>query len=192
MGKAAPGAELWALISRLLAPQALAELGLLLACGLAAWGVARLLRGRSRREPGGSIWFGQRIVDGVLFPALALLGAVALRWSMRGVWPLSVIELAVPLLVSLLVIRITVRVLEVAFPNSRTVRLLERSLSWVVWGVLVLWLTGLLPIALDEMAAVHWKLGGADVTMRALVEGALSAAAVLVGALWLSAAIESR
>jgi small-conductance mechanosensitive channel len=58
--------------------------------------------------------------------------------------------------------------------------------------VLVLWVTGLLPLVLRELEAIHWKVGGADVSLRSLIEGALSAAAVLVAMLWVSAAIEAR
>jgi small-conductance mechanosensitive channel len=42
------------------------------------------------------------------------------------------------------------------------------------------------------MESIRWKLGGADVSLRSLLEGALSAVVVLVVALWISAAIESR
>ena len=102
------------------------------------------------------------------------------------------LHLAVPILASLVVIRIAVRVLRVAFPTSQAVRVLERSLSWLVWGVLVLWITGLLPLVLQELDAIGWKLGGADVSLRSLIEAALSALIVLVVMLWVSAAIESR
>jgi small-conductance mechanosensitive channel len=105
---------------------------------------------------------------------------------------LAVFRLAVPILASLLMIRVAVRVLRVAFPQSHAVRVIERTLSWLVWIALVLWVTGLLPLLLDELDAVKWKLGGADVSLRSLLEGALSALVVLVAALWISAAIESR
>jgi small-conductance mechanosensitive channel len=103
-----------------------------------------------------------------------------------------VLQLAVPILASLVVIRLAVRVLRIAFPQSPAVRAVERTFSWLVWGVLVLWLTGLLPLVLGEFEAVHWKLGGVDVSVRSLLEAALSAVVVLVGALWISAAIETR
>src|SRR5664279_1771236 len=51
-------------------PGAAAELAVLAVCLLAAWGVARLMRGRA--APNGSILFGDRVFDGLLFPALAL------------------------------------------------------------------------------------------------------------------------
>jgi small-conductance mechanosensitive channel len=186
----APG-ELGRVLPALLRPGALLEIVVLALCLLLAWGVARLWRGAQVRP--GSVWFGDRVVDGVLFPALALLFALAARWLVRAqVGDVAVFRLAVPILTSLLVIRIAVRVLRTAFPTSATVRLLERTLSWVVWIALVLWITGLLPLLLAEMEEVGWTVGGARLSLRSLVEGALSAAAVLVGALWLSAAIEAR
>ena len=177
-------------LSALGRPSALAELGVLAACLGLAWGLVWLLRPADRPT---SILFGARGVDGALFPLLALGLALAARWVLRGQHqPLALMQLAVPVLLSLALIRLSVRVLHAAFPASRVVRVLERSFSWAVWGVLVLWVTGLLPALLAEMEAIHWKIGGAPVTLRGLVEGVLTAGAVMVGMLWLSAVIEAR
>jgi len=189
----APVEDLGALLDSLQRADALIELAVLAACLGLAWLAVRLARGGTARPS--SIWFGERIVDGVLFPALALAFAVAARWALaRSGWVdvLAVFRLAVPILASLLMIRVAVRVLRVAFPQSHAVRVVERTLSWLVWIALVLWITGLLPLLLEELEAVKWKLGGADVSLRSLLEGVLSAGVVLVAALWISAAIESR
>lgn len=183
--------DLAALLAALQRPSALTEIAVLAACLLVAWGTARLWRGREPRP--GSIWFGDRIVDGVLFPVLALATAWGASHALAAAGlPLAVFRLAVPILMSLCVIRLGVRVLRVAFPQSQLVRVLERTLSWLVWVWAVLWVTGLLPAVLAEMEAVHWKLGGARVSLRSLVEGTLTAGLVLVLALWLSSAIEAR
>ncbi|WP_310732248.1 mechanosensitive ion channel domain-containing protein [Ideonella sp. A 288] len=176
------------LLAALLRPTALAELGALALCLVGAYAVVRLLH---RGETGG-VWFGDRGFDGVLFPLLALGFALAARWTLKSQLPLAVFKLAVPILASLAVIRVTVRVLHVAFPTSRIVRALERTVSWMVWIVLVLWLTDLLPLVLAEMEAIQWHIAGAQVSLRSLVEGALSAVVVLVLVLWLSATIEAR
>ncbi|MBQ1762255.1 MAG: mechanosensitive ion channel [Aquincola sp.] len=106
--------------------------------------------------------------------------------------PRAVLNLAVPVLLSLCAIRVAVRVLQAAFPQSPLVRLVERWLSWLVWLCLVLWLTGLLPLVVAELEAITWTVGGSQVSLRSVIEGALSAVVVLVAVLWLSAAIESR
>jgi small-conductance mechanosensitive channel len=185
-----PGPELDAFLAKLFSASALAELALLAACLGGAWLAVRLIRGAAARP--GSIWFGDRIVDGVLFPVLALGAALLVRWLIRDAVPVTVFRLAVPILSSLVIIRVGVRVLHVAFPTSALVRALERTLSWFVWVGLVLWLTGLLPLIVAELDQIRWTMGGTPVSVRALVEGALTAVVVLVFALWISAAIESR
>ena len=190
---AAPAEDFDAWLAALLRPSVLIEMVVLAACIGLAWLMVRLARASldPQRRPN-SVWFGARIVDGVLFPVAALLCALAARWALKASLPVALLHIAVPILASLVVIRIAVRVLHVAFPTSHAVRVLERTLSWLVWGVLVLWVTGLLPLVMRELEAIHWKLGGVDVSLRSLIEGALSAAAVLVAVLWVSAAIEAR
>jgi small-conductance mechanosensitive channel len=182
--------DLSALIDSLTHPSALLELAVLAACLGAAWLVVRTLRGTVHRPA--SVWFGARLVDGVLFPVLALAFALLGRWLLAKTQTVAVLQLALPILASLVIIRVAVRVLRKAFPNSGLVRVIERTISWLVWIAMVLWVTGLLPLLLQEMEGIRWKLGGADVSLRSLLEGVLSAVVVLVVALWISAAIESR
>ncbi|MEF7616266.1 mechanosensitive ion channel domain-containing protein [Aquincola sp. MAHUQ-54] len=189
-----PASSLHAWFEALLRPAALVELALLAAClglaGLVVW----LLRGQTGQagRPG-SIWFGARLIDGVLFPVLALAAVFSARQLLaQDGTPRLLLNLAVPVLVSLVVIRVGVRVMRAAFPQSQAVRIVERWLSWLVWLCLVLWLTGLLPVVLAELEAVTWTVGGSQLTLRSVIEGVLSAVVVLVLALWLSAALESR
>jgi small-conductance mechanosensitive channel len=191
--------ELFAALTR---PTALLELGLLVACLGLAWLMSAVLRPKGALpDPGGvptaqasqgGIWFGRRGFDGALFPILALLLAVLARLLMRDHIPVAVFKLAVPVLLSLALIRVSVRVLHAAFPHSTLVRALERTLSWGVWIATVLWTTGALPVLLAEMEGISWKIGGAPVSLRSLFEGGLSAVAVLLVMLWLSATIEAR
>ncbi|RZI83428.1 MAG: mechanosensitive ion channel [Rubrivivax sp.] len=181
-------ARLWA---RLHQPTALAELGLLLVCLGSAWLIVRLWRGR-QADPR-SIWFGHHVIDGVLFPILALLLALGTRRLLAGVEiPLAVFRLAIPVLVSLAVIRLTVKVLGVAFPNSPAMRITERTVSWLAWAGSILWITGVMPLILDELDDFHWKIGTTQISLRNLIEGALSAVLVLILSLSLSSAIENR
>jgi small-conductance mechanosensitive channel len=188
------------LLVALLRPTVLIEAAVILLILGLAWGLVRALQVSAARRAGtepavlapGGIWLGERGFDGVLFPLIALGLALLARWLVSAWVPLGLFRLVVPVLLSLAIIRTAVRVLRVAFPTSRVVRILERTISWLVWIALVLWLTGLLPILLVELEGVRWKVGGADVSLRSLIEGALSAAVVLVGVLWLSATIEGR
>lgn len=182
--------ELADLIGGLAQPGVYTELAVLGACLALAWLVARLLRGRRGREV--SIWFGRSIFDGVLFPVIALALAFGARLVLAGTVKAAVFKLALPILLSLVVIRLAVRVLSASFPASHAVRVVERSVSWLAWIAVVLWVTGALPLMLDAMEDLTWKIGGARVSLRTIVEGTLTAGLVLVLALWVAAEIERR
>jgi small-conductance mechanosensitive channel len=169
---------------------ALKELGVLVACMALAWLISWQLR--RMLDVDGSVLFGRRIVDGVLFPVLALLFALLAREAVRGLIKPALFKLAIPVLVSLVVIRLTVRVLSAALPQSRWVVAVERTVSWVAWIAVVLWITGVLPPILLALEDVHWKVGGANLTLRNMVEGVITAGVVLVLVLWLSSALEKK
>ena len=182
--------ELTQLLTQLQQPTVLIELAVIGGCLGLAWLLIRLWRGQ--HADARSIWFGHHIIDGILFPAMALLFTVIARRLMTGMMDLPVFRMAVPVLVSLAVIRLTVKVLGVAFPNSRAIRVVERTVSWVAWLATVLWVTGLLPLILDELDDITWKMGSTQVSLRNLIEGTLSAVLVMILSLSLSSALESR
>jgi small-conductance mechanosensitive channel len=179
-----------ALLAALTRPSVLIEVAVLVGCVALSWGVARVAAGRTQRT--GSVWFGERLVDGVLFPLLALAFVLLAARLLAGVLPIALLRLAVPILMSLAVIRLTARVLRLAFPNSALFGLVERSVSWLAWIAVVLWITGVLPVLLDELDGIRWKVGSHDMSLRNVIEGGLSAVIVMVIALWVSAAIEAK
>jgi small-conductance mechanosensitive channel len=170
----------------------LIELSALLACGLLAWLLARLVSKAFVERELNSIMFGRRIVDGVLFPALWLCLAYAARKLLAYSMPLALFKLALPVLISLLVIRLGVKVLQAAFNNTPVIRLLERSISWIAWLAMVLWVSGLLPLLMDELDQISWTVGGAHLSVRKIIEGTLTAGLVLILSLWISSAIEAK
>ena len=186
--------ELRHLLVRIFSGDALGEWGLLLGClGLAlllSWGLRRLLFSQHAR---GSVMFGRRIVDGALFPLLAMGFAFTARRLLPelGLSP-ALFKLALPVLVFLAVIRLIARVLAAAWPQSALIKAVERLGSWLVWVLAVLWVTGLLPVILDELDDIEWKFGSVHLTARNLLEGGLTAVIVLVTALWISSAVEAQ
>ncbi|MBL8388064.1 MAG: mechanosensitive ion channel [Hydrogenophaga sp.] len=174
-------------------PTVWVEFAALAACVVIAWALATgLRRALGMRDNTASVLFGRRVFDGALFPLLLLtLGHVARVLLLKFV-PLAVFKVAIPVLVSLVVIRLGVKVLQVAFTSAPWVRVLERTISWLAWGVMVLWVSGLLPVVLNELDDIHWKVGASTLSLRTLLEGALTAGAVMIVMLWISSAIEAR
>ena len=181
----------WSAMTR---PLVLGEFGVIAATGLLAWALAALAQrswARAGAQPG--IVLGRRGLDGVLFPLLwlGLAGCARLFW-LRWDDHAPLMRLALPMLLALVVIRIGVKVLQAALPHARGVRVLERTISWLVWGAWVLWVIGLLPVLLQEAGDIQWKVGSASLSLRNLIEGAINVAIALLLALWLSSALESR
>lgn len=165
----------------------------LVVCFLLALGMtAALRRTQGKQADPRSVWFGARLVDGVLFPLLLLGMAYVARALVVKLVPLAVFKVAIPVLVSLVIIRVGVKVMRVAFEETPWVRAVERTISWVAWLGMVLWVSGLLPVVLAEMDQIAWKVGGSQITLRNAVEGAITAGAVLIVTLWISSAIEAR
>ncbi|RVT87616.1 mechanosensitive ion channel family protein [Inhella crocodyli] len=187
----------WTQWEGLLAQPGIAWEGVLLlavlgAAAALAWFLARR-RERDAAEVAASVMLGDHGIDGALFPALALALAWGLKWLLP-LWGLQpgLVRLALPLLVSLLLIRVVARVLRAAWPDSRWAAMVERSVSWLAWGGSVLWVTGLWPLVWGELESHQWKLGGKYISLATMLEASFSVVLVMVVALWLSAAIESR
>jgi small-conductance mechanosensitive channel len=173
-------------------PTVLVELAVLGLCVAMAWGLVAGLRRALGQADDRSIWFGKRSVDGVLFPLVLLcLGYVA-RTLVEHLVSLAVFKVAIPVLVSLVVIRIGVKVLRATFEEARWARSLEHTISWVAWLAMVMWVSGLLPVVLNELDQITWKVGGATLSVRNIIEGLLTAGAVLIITLWISSALETR
>ena len=173
-------------------PTVLVEVLVLAVCLMLAWGVVVLLRRGLGGRDDRSIWFGRRDVDGVLFPLVLLcLGSLA-RMALEDVIRVAVLKVAVPVLVALVVIRVGVKVLQAAFAQAAWARLVEHTLSWLAWLAMVLWVSGLLPVVLNELDQITWKMGASTLSVRTLLEGLLTASAVLILTLWISSAIETR
>jgi small-conductance mechanosensitive channel len=105
---------------------------------------------------------------------------------------LWIFDFLVPVCFSLAIIRLGAKVLQVTFKSAEWVRPLERSLSWLAWAAVVLWLTGLLPLVLEELDQIKWKIGASHLSVRTLIEGGLTAVLVMLLTLWVSSAIEAK
>jgi small-conductance mechanosensitive channel len=166
------------------------ELAGLALCLALAWGLSWVF-GRQYTARA-SILFGRRLIDGVLFPALALLFTLGLKLVLMHVQRVPLLKLALPVLVSLVLIRLIARVLTAVFPSSRGARVLEHVVSWMAWVLAVLWFTGLWTPLMTELDSWQFMLGKTRISVTHVFEVAFTSGLVLVLALWLSATLEQR
>lgn len=165
------------------------ELAVLAVCIAGAYFASRAA---GRQQPPDSVWFGRRTVDGLMFPLLALALVYAAKVAVAYYQTVFLLRVAVPILTSLVLIRFCARVLATVFPRSSLMRLVERIVSWLAWGVAVLWIVGLLPLVRQELAGISIAFGKTHTNLLMLLQGLLSAGLVMVVALWVSATFERR
>lgn len=165
------------------------DAGALASCLLAAFAICWLV---GRRRPPDSVWFGRVLVDGLLFPLLALGFAYAARIVLDDYHRVPLLRIAVPVLLSLAGIRLLARVFTMAFPQSAIARAVERVFSWFAWLAVVLWILGLLQPVLAELQAIQFSFGKSKLSLLDVIEGVISSGVVLVVTLWISATVERR
>lgn len=157
---------------------------------LASYGLTRWQGARAGDD---SVLFGRSPLSGLMFPLLALAGAYACEAAWAGHHSkVSVFKFAIPVLISLAIIRLLARVLRAVFPRSPLALRVERTVSWLAWVGAVLWIVGFLPWMLTELESIRISFGKTKIDLRTLIEGAVSSVMVLVLALWASATIEHK
>jgi len=140
-----------------------------------------------------SVWLGETVHEGLLFPFCALILCFFLKIAFHALHlSIDLILMALPLLVFTVVVRLITRVLLFVAPHSTLMRALEKVFFWLAGFICVLWVTNLLPDFLKELESIHLSLGKSQMNLRTLLEGLASLVFVLIFSLWLSAAIERQ
>ena len=132
------------------------------------------------------------LLVGVTFPLVSCLLLAVVRLTPYGAHAGMLPKLAVPLFASLTVIRSVARVLRGLFPNSPPVRTLINAVSMLIWLGVVLHIGGLLPVVEQELESIVIPLGKTQASALTLLQGLALVACTLLGALWLSSALETR
>lgn len=168
------------------------QAGVLAACALAAWGAVRLIQ--PYLEKTGALWTagraGMRRVGVPLFMLLALL----LGRDLAGVWLANthLLNLAVPLLLSLVGVRLAIYSLRYVFEARESLKVWERSAAWLIWGAFALHITGLLPRIHAAMEALSFQSGSHRFSLWLLFEAAAVIVVAVIVALMLGRVIERR
>jgi len=172
-------------------PQVVWQIAILLACFVLAWAAGRVLH-LARVEADGIWKFGVGGLRRILFPAVALIPLVVSISLLQHWIEVDLLRLFVPLLVSLLLVRSFFYLLRHVFARGSIVRTFEKSIAVLVWGALVLHVSGLLPEVIDLLDDTTFHLGKQKLTLWLVMQGLFSVVISLLAALWLSGAIEAR
>ncbi|HEX5802598.1 MAG TPA: mechanosensitive ion channel domain-containing protein [Azospira sp.] len=128
----------------------------------------------------------------VVFPLSALLLVLVTRAAMRPYTPVGLLDLAVPLFLSLALVRAIVFSLRYAFPRARWLAASERLIAGTVWFCLALYLSGLAGPVIAGLEAVKFSVGKQKLDLWLILHGAVTALSTLLVALWFAGWLEHR
>ena len=179
--------ELW---NHLHDARVLWELAVVASALLLAWWASRRIA--VQRSPEETLRFTVGGLQRLQFPLTALIVVLIGRAVLKQWQPVSLLNIAVPLLTALAFIRILVYGLRRVFASSAWVRSSERVIAWSVWIGFALYITGLAPQLLHFLDSLEFSVGDNRITVLMVLNGTLAVLATLLVALWLGRAIESR
>lgn len=162
-----------------------------LAFGL-AWTINGALRAYVMRNAPDNWKLGIGGVNRVLFP-LSMLILVQMGKVLLAHWQhTSLLHLASTLLLAMALIRLAVYAVRYILAPGGLLKTLENSISGVIWLVLALHLSGLLPQLFQVLEDVKFNIGKHPVDLLLILQAVLTILVTLFIALWISRVIENK
>ncbi|HEY6773212.1 MAG TPA: mechanosensitive ion channel domain-containing protein [Oxalicibacterium sp.] len=175
------------------------QVAALLSCIAVGWLLARLIRGMftADGEKQGVRRFGVASFSRVLWPLLTLVLIVIARLILEPlITNVDLLRIAIPLIGSFALIRLSFYVMRRIFAKGgrvgNFVLLFEKSFALLVWIVVALHITGLLPDLEAFLEQTTIPLGTNRVSIMTALQAALSVCVTMIVALWASALLEER
>ena len=194
--------KIFALLNRFWADFNTTEFYYLLAALVAilclSWWIAfHLRRQRDAQGNGGRsalMAFGAGSLKRIAFPliALALVSMLHRILVDLEVGHLSILNVASLLLASWALVRILVYVLRSVFPHGGFLKSFERIVSFVIWGGMILEMTGLSDSAIEWLEQIRFTVGKQKIDLWMVLHGSVTVCATVLIALWGASLIERR
>jgi small-conductance mechanosensitive channel len=172
------------------------ELAVEAACLGAAWLLDRWLRARARERQAADGKGHGRLASGfarLIFPLLALAFLFVARFGLKrfGITPFLT-DIAIPLLIAMALIRISVYAMRQLFSRQAWLKSSERAISLTIWGVVALHFLGVLPELADALDDVKIPLGAHSTSLLEVGKGLLAVVLTLAVTMWVSGSLEQR
>lgn len=176
-------------------PQFWLQVALLVIAGLVAFAVHRWLGGRFRGEAAGAGLrrLTRRSLQRLAFPLVLLAVALLGRAVIEALdLPTALLDIAVPLMLSLAAIRVLVYMLRKGFAPSPTLKAWESVIGFTIWVIVALHLLNWLDPVAEALDALGFQLGSVRITALASIKVVLFLAFLFTAALWLAKVVEQR
>lgn len=168
------------------------QVGVLVASLVMAWAVMHFVHPylRDTNNPWEAGRGGARRIG---FP-LVMLGVVLIgREVVDGeVGETHLLDVAIPLLLALVCVRLLVYALRYVFKPSEAQKSWERTVGWLIWGVFAAHITGLIPTIHGWLEAVSFESGKHHFSLWLLLQASVVVVAAILISLALARFIEHR
>jgi len=170
------------------------QLAVLLASFGLAWLLQRQFRQRIPTQTSASRTLNISVnsMSRLMFPLLALALVILGRWALHHWYSTHVLNIVIPLLFALALVRAAVYMLRRVFSSQEWLRPWERFIGWAVWIGLVLYITGLMPEILTLLDDISFHVGKQRLSVLLIAQGILAFTISMLVALWLARSFEAR
>jgi small-conductance mechanosensitive channel len=164
---------------------------------LIAWQVARYLRRRLAAatvaaDPERTMRISVGGMNRELFPVSALLLLLLGRWVLESQQPVHMLNVAVPLVLAMVIIRGVVYLLRHTFAPGGLLRSWEVAISWLVWLGVALYIVGLMPAIGRFLEDTAFRIGQQRLSLAMVFTALLTVALTVMAALWIGRMLETR
>jgi small-conductance mechanosensitive channel len=127
-----------------------------------------------------------------LFPLTALLLLLIGRWALKDFQPVHLLNVAVPLVLAMVIIRGAVYLLRHTFAPGGLLRSWEMAITWLVWLGVALHIVGLLPAIGRFLEDTAFRIGQQRLSLAMVLTASLTVVLTVLAALWIGRILETR
>lgn len=135
------------------------------------------------------------IVDGflrVLFPLCAIIFIAIIETITSLFFSQGLLLLAQNLLIALAIIRISVYLIRYLTSPNSVLRALESPISIIIWLIVVLQITGVLPDFIDSLDTITFKIGTQKLSLLMIIQGVIAIFIAILIAMTVSKFVENK
>lgn len=164
---------------------------IVMACAI-AWMINGVIRAYVMRHAPEHWKIGIGTFNRLLFPLSMLVIVLISKWVLGHWQHTTMLHLASNLLLAMAAVRLAVYAMRYIIAPGGVLKALENTLATLIWMVLALHLSGVLPEMLETLEAVKFTIGKNSVNLLLVLQGLLTILTTIFVAMWLSRFVENK
>ncbi|MDD2933615.1 MAG: mechanosensitive ion channel [Methylotenera sp.] len=168
------------------------QISVIIAACAIAWMINGVLRAYVTRNAPENWKLGIGTVNRLLFPLSTLVIVLLAKWILGHWQHTSVLHLASNLLLAMAAVRLAVYAVRYMLAPGSMLKTLENATAMLIWLVLALHLSGLLPDILNSLETIEFNIGKNPVNLLIILQGLLTILVTIFAAMWLSRFAENK